>query len=169
MIMTQRSLHWAQFGIINLLMISAVCLSAGTSKILCADKEKQALLKFKQGLVDESKVLSSWESQRDCCQWRGITCNNQTGHVIKLDLSSNISDIFSSKQPLAGEISPSLLELRDLDYLDLSFNAFDGLQIPSFFGSFVELKHLKLASVGFQGAIPQNLENLSNLHSWPFK
>ena len=169
MIMTQRSLHWAQFGIINLLMISAVCLSAGTSKILCADKEKQALLKFKQGLVDESKVLSSWESQRDCCQWRGITCNNQTGHVIKLDLSYNISDIFSSKQPLAGEISPSLLELRDLDYLDLSFNAFDGLQIPSFFGSFVELKHLKLASVGFQGAIPQNLENLSNLHSWPFK
>lgn len=147
-------------------MVFSVCSSAGTSKINgCIEKEKNALLKFKQGLGDESNVLSSWETKTDCCQWRGITCNNETGRVIMLDLSRNISDVFSEEQPLSGEISPSLVELQDLSYLDLSFNSFDGLEIPNFIGSFALLKHLKLASVGFVGTIPHQLGNLTDLHT----
>ncbi|PON96923.1 LRR domain containing protein [Trema orientale] len=161
----QSSLRSAQLGIMCIFITAASCLSAETSKILCTEKEKQALLKFKQGLVDESKVLSTWDREKDCCKWRGITCNNQTGQVIMLDLSHNISEIFSVEQPLAGEINPSLLELRDLNYLDLSFNVFDGLKIPSFIGSFGQLKHLKFASVGFVGPIPQQLGNLTGLHT----
>ena len=162
---TQRSLHSAQLRIMCIFIIVAICLSAETSKILCTEKEKQALLMFKKGLVDESKVLSSWEREKDCCKWRGITCNNQTGHVINLDLSYNISDVFSVEQPLAGEINPSLLELKDLNYLDLSFNIFNGLKIPSFIGSFAQLKHLKLASVGLVGPVSRQLGNLTDLHT----
>uniref|UniRef100_A0A803PQ14 Argininosuccinate lyase n=1 Tax=Cannabis sativa TaxID=3483 RepID=A0A803PQ14_CANSA len=160
------SLHSVQLRFMCCFIISiAICLGAETSKILCTEKERQSLLKFKQGLLDESNVLSSWESQKDCCKWKGIKCNNQTGHVIMVDLSHNISDVFSVEQPLAGEISSSLLELTELNYLDLSFNTFDGLKIPSFMGSFQQLKHLKLASVGFVGPIPHQLRNLTGLHT----
>ncbi|XP_062074954.1 receptor-like protein EIX2 [Humulus lupulus] len=162
----QSSLHSAQLGIMcGFIIATTICLGAETSKILCTEKERQSLLKFKQGLVDESKVLSSWESQKDCCKWRGIKCHNQTGRVIMLDLSHNISDVFSVEQPLAGEINPSILELRELNYLDLSFNIFNGLKVPSFMGSFQQLKHLKLASVGFVGPIPHQLGNLTGLHT----
>ncbi|EXB28473.1 putative LRR receptor-like serine/threonine-protein kinase [Morus notabilis] len=163
---TQRSLYTAHVGIVCLLMVFSVCSSAGTSKINgCIEKEKNALLKFKQGLGDESNVLSSWETKTDCCQWRGITGNNETGRVIMLDLSHNISDVFSEEQPLSGGIIPSLVELQYLSYLDLSFNSFDGLEIPNFIGSVALLKHLKLASVGFVGTIPHQLGNLTDLHT----
>lgn len=82
-----------------------------------------------------------------------------------LDLSRNVSDVFSRELPLAGEISPSLLDLQDLSYLDLSFNSFDGLKIPNFIGSFARLKHLKLASVGFVGTVPHQLGNLTDLRT----
>lgn len=162
---TQSSFHTAHVGIACLLLTVSICSSNGFSKITCIDKEKNALLKFKQGLVDESNVLSSWGTKKDCCQWRGITCNNETGHAIVLDLSRNVSDVFSRELPLAGEISPSLLDLHDLSYLDLSFNSFDGLTIPNFIGSFARLKHLKLASVGFVGTVPHQLGNLTDLHT----
>ncbi|XP_015876724.3 receptor-like protein EIX2 [Ziziphus jujuba] len=157
--MRQSSQSALRVGILCMLMASV----AG-SNIRCTDTEKRALLSFKQSLVDDSNILSSWESQRDCCKWKGITCNNQTGHVIKLDLHY-VSDYYSAEQPLAGEISPSLLQLPYLNYLDLSFNSFEGLRIPSFIGSVSKLKHLKIAGAGFIGTIPDQIGNLSNLHT----
>ena len=64
---------------------------------------------------------------------------------------------------MGGEISSSLLELRNLNYLDLSHNYFGGLKIPKFIASHGQLKHLRLASVGFIGPLPHQLGNLSNL------
>ncbi|KAI8539589.1 hypothetical protein RHMOL_Rhmol09G0194600 [Rhododendron molle] len=93
-------------------------------KIRCIDKEKQALLKFKEALIDDGDALSSWgneNNEKECCQWRGVECNNQTGHVAVLNLST---------WSLTGKISPSFLELQHLEYLDLSENNFGGDYTP---------------------------------------
>ncbi|KAL6289291.1 hypothetical protein ACE6H2_006801 [Prunus campanulata] len=57
--------------------------------VRCIERERQALLAFKRGLVDEFNQLSTWSSEaekQDCCRWKGVYCSNQTGHVIQLDL-----------------------------------------------------------------------------------
>ncbi|KAH9648743.1 hypothetical protein KPL70_025714 [Citrus sinensis] len=102
--------------------------------ISCIDEEREALLTFKQSLVDEHGVLSSWgreDDKRDCCKWRGVHCSNATGHVKVLNL--RISDEKNAQRKvLKGEISPALLELHDIRHLDLSNNHFSASPVPSF-------------------------------------
>ncbi|XP_058082435.1 receptor-like protein EIX1 [Magnolia sinica] len=138
---------------------------SGDSRAVCIERERQALLKFKEGLTDPSNLLSSWVGH-DCSRWRGVVCNNRTGHVVKLDLGNprpfNIDDY--NRRSLGGEILPCLLELRHLNYLDLSKSNFNGIRIPDWIGSFKKLKYLNLSKSGFGGAIPHQLGNLSSLH-----
>nr|POE80429.1 hypothetical protein CFP56_10646 [Quercus suber] len=59
------------------------------NNISCLEGERQALLEFKKGLVDDYGKLSSWRSEdenKNCCNWEGVLCNNQTGHVVELHL-----------------------------------------------------------------------------------
>ena len=126
----------------------------------CIETEKVALLKFKQGLTDPSHRLSSWVGE-DCCKWRGVVCNNKSGHVIKLNLCSLDDDGTSGK--LGGEISLSLLDLKYLNHLDLSMNNFEGTRIPKFIGSLERLRYLNLSGASFSGPIPPQLGNLSRL------
>ncbi|KAF3433852.1 hypothetical protein FNV43_RR24955 [Rhamnella rubrinervis] len=62
---------------------------------------------------------------------------------------------------LGGKINPSLRNLNYLNYLDLSWNDFEGIPIPSFVGSLKSLIHLDLSNAGFGGLIPHQLGNLS--------
>jgi hypothetical protein len=81
----------------------------------CIERERQALLKFKEGLIDDFGLLSTWgseEEKRDCCKWRGVGCNNRTGHVTHLDLHQE-----NDGKYITGKISNSLLELQHLSYL----------------------------------------------------
>ena len=64
---------------------------------------------------------------------------------------------------LGGEISPTLLELEFLSYLNLSWNDFEGRPIPSFLGSMGSLRYLDLSSAEFGGVVPHQLGNLSTL------
>ncbi|MCI05985.1 LRR receptor-like serine/threonine-protein kinase FLS2-like, partial [Trifolium medium] len=123
-------------------------------KVTCNEKEKNALLNFKHGLSDPSKRLSSWSNEDDCCRWMGVRCNNITGRVIELNLSTPLD---SPYMELSGEISPSLLELKSLIHLDLSLNYFVNTKIPSFFGSMERLTYLDLSLSGFMGLIPHQL------------
>ncbi|KAK7860988.1 receptor-like protein eix2 [Quercus suber] len=126
----------------------------GSSNISCNEKEKQALLIFKElGLTNSGNTLSSWSDQEDCCRWEGVLCDNKTGRVRELRVGNH---------NLHGEISHFLLELEYLNYLDLSFSNFNCTRIPSFLGSMASLKHLALS--GFCGLIPHQLGNLSGLH-----
>ena len=140
------------------------------SNISCIEKEKQALLIFKKGLTDPRNVLSSWSDQVDCCRWDRVHCNSKTGRVTALDLNgfqdhnkSLFSGVYGYEKRLGGEISPSLLELEFLNYLDLSYNNFNCTPIPSFLGSIGSLRYLDLSGANFSGLIPHQLGNLSSL------
>ncbi|XP_068334153.1 receptor-like protein EIX2 [Pyrus communis] len=128
----------------------------------CKENERQALLMFKKDLNDYSNLLSSWAGEGDCCNWTGVACDNLTGHVHELHLAGNYDEI-GEIHGLGGKVNPSLLNLKHLSYLDLSYNNFEGLQIPSFLGSLKGLRYLDLSYVGFNGTIPPQLGNLSSL------
>ncbi|EOY12941.1 Disease resistance family protein / LRR family protein [Theobroma cacao] len=65
----------------------------------------------------------------------------------------------------SGTISPSLLKLQHLSYLDLSQNDFNGSRIPEFIGSLKNLRYLDLSHANFGGPIPSQLGNLSKLET----
>jgi EIX receptor 1/2 len=135
----------------------------GSGRGICIEEERQALVEFKQGVKDDFHVLSSWDSQEeeDCCKWKGIKCSNRTSHVVRLDLRQSI--FFEAFEFLSGEISPSILGLQHLTYLDLSCNDFSTL--PGFIGSLTKLQYLNLSFNAISGTIPWQLGNLSRLTS----
>ena len=55
--------------------------------VKCIKSEREALLKFKEGIIDFPGKLSSWVGE-DCCQWNGVDCDSESGHVTKLNLSN---------------------------------------------------------------------------------
>ncbi|RHN55658.1 putative leucine-rich repeat-containing, plant-type, leucine-rich repeat domain, L [Medicago truncatula] len=135
--------------------------TSSTKEVKCKEREREALLRFKQGLQDDYGMLSTWrddEKNRDCCKWNGIGCSNETGHVHMLDLHG------SGTHLLIGAINLSLLiELKNIKYLDLSRNYFLGSYIPELIDSFTKLRYLNISSCEFIGRIPNQLGKLKNL------
>ncbi|CAN6710991.1 unnamed protein product [Malus baccata var. baccata] len=143
----------------------------------CIESEREALLSFKQGLIDDYNLLSSWgreEHKQDCCKWLGIHCSNRTNHVTRLDLGWNhMNEVYSLQQKGQQEypeyyfqgklMSPKLIELQHLKYLDLSSVNFTGTQLPDFIGSLSNLRHLDLWYASFGGRIPTQIGNLTHL------
>ncbi|KAH7674542.1 Non-specific serine/threonine protein kinase protein [Dioscorea alata] len=143
--------------------------------ITCFNVEREALLRFKAGLLDHGNQLrlSSWNFlEPNCCLWEGVQCDNTTRHVIKLDLHNPHPFIIdgwgypvmrNNSAGLGGKINPSLLSLKYLVHLDLSGNNFNVTPIPKFIGSFKELTYLNLSNARFGGTIPPSLGNLTKL------
>ena len=137
-----------------------------SSSVTCIERERKSLLIFKERLTDRHRRLSTWTGF-ECCEWVGVHCDKRSGHVIRLDLrtpaffNTDKSEWYYDNQ-LGGEVSPSLLNLKHLRYLDLSMNDFSG-HIPKFLGSFKHLEYLNLSCSGFSGVVPHHLGNLSRL------
>nr|POE75742.1 receptor like protein 30 [Quercus suber] len=55
--------------------------------VKCIQSEREALVRFKAGVIDFPGKLSSWFGE-DCCQWKGVKCDNESGHVTQLNLSN---------------------------------------------------------------------------------
>ncbi|KAG1354945.1 receptor-like protein EIX2 [Cocos nucifera] len=135
-----------------------LCLgSEGGSKVggSCIESERRALLAIKADIYDPHERLASWMGP-DCCQWRGVGCDNSSGHVVELKLR-----LLGS----SSKVNPSISSLIHLRHLDLSMNNFSGAPIPEFIGSLMHLKYLNLSNSGFGGRIPRQIGNLSYLHS----
>ncbi|XP_014499048.1 LRR receptor-like serine/threonine-protein kinase GSO2 [Vigna radiata var. radiata] len=127
----------------------------------CREKERQTLLNLKESLIDDYGILSTWtdhQNNTDCCKWKGIQCNHQTGNVHLIDLRS------LGTQYLRGAINlTSLIHLQYIQHLDLSNNYFRWPLIPQAIGSFTNLRYLNLSFSSFSGTIPFQLKNLSLL------
>ena len=54
--------------------------------VKCIKSEREALVRFKEGVIDFPGKLSSWVGE-GCCQWKGVECD-ESDHVIKLNLSN---------------------------------------------------------------------------------
>ncbi|KAL2577564.1 hypothetical protein GLYMA_U006500v4 [Glycine max] len=134
-----------------------------STEIKCIETERQVLLNFTHGLIDDFDILSTWRddhSNRDCCKWKGIQCNNQTGHVEMLHLRGN------GTQFLSGAINiSSLIALENIEHLDLSSNDFEVSHIPELMGSFTNLRYLNLSDSLFGGSIPSDIGKLTHLLS----
>ncbi|GKV30349.1 hypothetical protein SLEP1_g39166 [Rubroshorea leprosula] len=128
-------------------------------EVRCIERERQALLAFKQGLVDKSDRLSSWgseEEKKECCEWEGVQCSNTTGHVIALDLGFH--GLYSR-----GNLSASLFELQHLTYLNLSWNDFNLGRILESITSLNKIQYLDLRYCNLGGFLPTQLGNLTSL------
>ncbi|GLT40567.1 hypothetical protein SLA2020_146890 [Shorea laevis] len=129
---------------------------------LCHKDEYLALMQFKDSFVIERQAstrpkVDLWKSQGvDCCSWEGIWCDQNTSHVIGLDLSS--SCLFGSINS-----SSSLFHLGHLQYLNLALNDFNSSKIPSAMGNLSRLTYLNLSSSFFSSQIPHEISKLSNL------
>jgi len=138
-------------------------LPSQSSEVKCIEQEREALLNFKHGLIDHSRILSTWRNDgnsSNCCKWRGIQCNSVTGHVQVLDLRA------STFHYLIGPINlTSLTHLHNMEYLDLSYNLLDINRSPisEQMGSFKNLRYLNLACLSFVWGITSQLGNLSKL------
>ncbi|KAF8685359.1 hypothetical protein HU200_043983 [Digitaria exilis] len=82
----------------------------------CKEEEKASLLRFLDGLSQNSDLTTSWQNDTNCCLWEGIICNVD-GAVIDISLVS---------MGLMGHISPSLGNLTSRLRLNISGNSLSG-------------------------------------------
>ncbi|KAK9911581.1 hypothetical protein M0R45_035477 [Rubus argutus] len=130
----------------------------------CHDEESSALLQFMQsftinasasGLVGAYPKVSSWKPAQGgnntcCCAWDGVECDEETGHVIGLNLRSSC---------LYGSINSnsSLFRLSHLQRLNLANNHFNYSQNPTSIRNFPRLTLLDLSASVFSGRVPSEL------------
>ncbi|KAE8729660.1 hypothetical protein F3Y22_tig00003435pilonHSYRG00024 [Hibiscus syriacus] len=155
--------------IVALVQFIAFSSSSEQPSVLCHSDERRALMQFKESFIIDKHACSatsssypkvdSWDSQGvDCCSWDGVECDQMTGVVIGLDLSSGC---------LYGSInsSNSLFRLLHLQKLNLAFNDFNHSLIPSALGNLSMLTYLNLSSSVFSGQIPSEISKLYRLSS----
>ncbi|KAL7587204.1 hypothetical protein Lser_V15G40468 [Lactuca serriola] len=134
---------------IFLLATTCTCLGVGNISVVCSEEERLALLKFKQSVQDDSKMLSSWVGN-DCCLWERVHCDDDSGNVKSLDLRGEKYAGEDRYYLVGAEVNSYLAQLKHLTYLDLSGNDFGGSRIPKFIGSLKQLSYLNLSHAGFQ-------------------
>ncbi|KAF5459479.1 hypothetical protein F2P56_023420 [Juglans regia] len=145
---------------------------------LCHQQERVALMQFKDSFIiqnnsfceystegDHLAEVASWRidgNNTNCCAWDGVECNQDTGHVIALNLQNSC---------LYGSITSnsSLFRLLHLQNLTLANNDFNHSQIPSEIGNLSSLTYLYLSNSNFSGQIPFEIQYLSKLsYLWLF-
>ncbi|KAJ3706456.1 hypothetical protein LUZ61_010161 [Rhynchospora tenuis] len=113
----------------------------------CNSADLSALQGFLSSLhsgIEGWSLNSSSTAAANCCSWTGVTCDNSTGRVIGLDLQS---------MNLKGSISPSIADLDELVWLNLTSNFLESF-VPNQLFNLPKLKTLDLSSNDLSGTIP---------------
>ncbi|CAM6021840.1 unnamed protein product [Sphagnum balticum] len=132
------------------LLLSCVAAAAAMS----LPDEVTTLLEIKNTLDNVDHELYDWqEGSQTPCSWTGVTCDNVTFQVINLNLS---------QLSLAGEISPAIGNLINLQILDFSENSIGG-QIPPEISKCTSLVELDLSGNNLTGEIPYMMSELQQL------
>ncbi|CAA6672130.1 unnamed protein product [Spirodela intermedia] len=135
-----RTLRYIVPGRLILVLVIIASSGRGWEVMCCHDEERKALLEIKTSINFPNKGLalpdwgnSTTEVGEDCCQWPGITCDFNTGHVVEIDLYSERS---SAKETWSPNLT-MLAELGQLKKLNLGLNKMNG-GIPE--GSYLQLE-----------------------------
>ncbi|OIT38110.1 PREDICTED: leucine-rich repeat receptor-like tyrosine-protein kinase PXC3 [Nicotiana attenuata] len=130
--------------------------------------------------IGKELLIPGWSvNTTDFCSWAGISCSSNNSMVERLDLSGfrlqgNVTLISELKElkwldlshnNFQGSIPLSFGNLSMLQYLDLSFNKF-GNSIPSELGKLKNLKALNLSNNWLTGVVPIELKGLENLQDF---
>ncbi|KAI8026502.1 Receptor-like protein 7 [Camellia lanceoleosa] len=142
----------------SITIVTILCIRTIPVYSQCLEDQRSLLLQLQNSLKFNPAIsvkLVNWTPSKDCCDWKGVTCD-QAGHVTGLDLNSEF---------ISGGIdqSSSLFSLQFLESLNLANNSFNRKQIPSSFGNLISLKYLNLSNAGFGGQIPIALSCLKRL------
>ncbi|KAK3444984.1 hypothetical protein EUGRSUZ_A00575, partial [Eucalyptus grandis] len=117
--------------------------------------QRSLLLELRNNLIfnaSKSSKLVQWDRSAD--SWSGVTCED--GLVVGLDLNDeSISSGINS--------SSSLFRLEFLRSLNLAFNDFNLMTIPSGLANLSRLENLNLSNARFAGQIPAELSRLRKL------
>jgi hypothetical protein len=70
------------------LLINSVLISS-CSAWTCSSESEDALLGFKQMLVDPEGLLAEWVQGTNCCTWPYVTCRASDGAVIALSITGS--------------------------------------------------------------------------------
>jgi len=127
-----------------------------TSSTTIQSREASALLKWKASLDNQSQtLLSSWTGNNSC-KWLGISCNEDSLSVSKINLTN---------MRLKGTLeSFNFSSLPNIQTLNISHNSLNG-SIPHHIGMLSKLTHLDLSDNLLSGTIPYEITQLTSLHS----
>ncbi|OWM82672.1 polygalacturonase inhibitor-like [Punica granatum] len=151
-----------------------------TASELCNPSDKKVLLAIKEAFNDPY-VLISWKPDTDCCvEWNNVECDETTHRITSVtvvvgDLPGQIPAAIGNlpyletlrlhKQAnLTGPIPYAITKLKNLKYLDLTWNNLTG-PVPSFLSKLQNLVYLHLSFNNLSGSIPSSLSTLRPLSS----
>ncbi|KAL6195530.1 hypothetical protein ACLB2K_031149 [Fragaria x ananassa] len=162
-----------------LALLLCICLSVESAIIPSITTDKEALISFKEALLNGPQSLSWDQNSSPCSNWTGVVCRNddQSPRVVGLDLSSlglTVSllyplyfvDIYliyvayrdhKPSDCLSGIIASELGLLNNLKELDLSGNKFTGTVDPSIY-NITSLVLFTVASNQLWGEIPKDMD-----------
>ncbi|CAI0406729.1 unnamed protein product [Linum tenue] len=154
-----------------LLLSLLLSVAAAATTERCNPHDKAALFKIKQSFGNPY-LLASWLPDADCCtSWYQVECDRTTNRITSLtvfagelsgQLPAAIGDLpylqtltFRKLTNVTGSVPSWLSTLKNLTYLDLSFNSLTG-SIPGQLAELPNLDALHLDRNGLTGPIPDS-------------
>ncbi|XP_015901306.3 tyrosine-sulfated glycopeptide receptor 1 [Ziziphus jujuba] len=111
----------------------------------CNQVDHDSLLSFSSSFVQ----LNWSSSPGDCCSWLGVNC----------DGGDRVTHLSLPSFGLSGIISPSIMNLTFLTYINLSHNTLSGSLPSGFFDSLNRLQVLDLSYNRIHGQLPSSQNN----------